>query len=170
MAWILCGLKSLPQEHSLVSISLLSETLSTVFKTFHDRFPCPITLTLIIQSYAGLHSPNTLGTFTLEYWLLGSRDTKSIRIWFLPKKHLLASRSSLLRKHSACNRVGVTYMCTFQVVEMNWAELKYVEENCGRKGTLCSLPSWHHLQIQLKGLCVYQKLIEVPWWIPEEFT
>lgn len=67
MAWILSGLKSLPQDCSLVSISLLPETLSTLFKAFQDQVPGLITLTLIIQSYPVLHSPNTLCMFTFEY-------------------------------------------------------------------------------------------------------
>lgn len=65
----------------------------------------------VVQSYPGLHSLHTLRTLTSEYWVLRIRDIKSIKIWFLPVKHLLSSRSSLPRKHSACNRLGVT--CTY---------------------------------------------------------
>lgn len=81
-------------------------------------------------------------TVHVHTWILIDKheDWKSIMIWFLSVKHLLSSRSSLPRKHSACNRVGVTYMCTLQVVEMNWAEIKYIEQNCGNKCTLCSHP------------------------------
>lgn len=78
-------------------------------------------------------------TVYVHIWILIAKhqDRKSIMICFLPIKYLLFCRSSLPRKHSACNGVGVTYMCTLQVVEVNWAELKYIEENCGNKCTLC---------------------------------
>lgn len=46
----------------------------------------------------------------------------------------------LPRELSDCNRVGVTYMCSSQVVEINWAELKYVEENNSSECILCSHP------------------------------
>lgn len=62
--------------------------------------------------------------------LLSIGDAKSIKICFLSVNHLLSSRSSLPGRHSACNSVGVTRMCTSQVVEINGAELKYIEENC----------------------------------------
>lgn len=91
----------------------------------------------VVQSYLGLHSLYTLRTLTLEYWVLWIRDIKSIKIWFLPVQHLLSSRSSLPRKHSACNRLGVPYTYTLQVVEMNEVELKYTGDNCGNKRTWC---------------------------------
>lgn len=91
----------------------------------------------VVQSHPGLHSLHTLHMLTPKYWVLRIRDMTSIKIWILPVKHLLSSRSSIPRKHSACNRLGVTYTYTLQVVEMNGAELKYTGENCGNKGTWC---------------------------------
>lgn len=98
--------------------------------------------------------------------LLGVRDAKSTKLWFLPGKHQASSRRSGAREHSACNREDLSHTCALQVVEINGADLKYIEENsCSHPGII-SRSDWNIFALQTYGRnsLINPRKVYLPAW------